>query len=415
MTPGLQHLVRQVHGSPVMLAYAFMGAGPLALEWLRDVDESSRTVLEAHDWRASRGVLGPVSGSPSNGTPTVDHAAVPDAAGELALESYRRARDLAPGGVAAVGVGCAARVANDAAPDALRACVVVHGALGRHVLTLAVRHVERERRELELLVSTVVVHAIATGCGVLHRGRPALRPGETLEERFEPARRLAEVLGGQRTHVVLTRAGELEAGVPRLVGGIAIVSGSFNPLHEGHLGLAAAAQRHLQLPTVFELARRTVTKATLEPLELYERATQFYGRATLVITDAARFSEKAAIYPGSVFVLGADTVARMVSRRCPDDHGLRVAMSGVRINRCRFLVAGRQRLAGGTAPARVERGADAPEATIEVGSAPFVTLADLDVPPRYADLFEALPEEVFRSDVSSSHIRDRSGPSPLDL
>ena len=46
-------------------------------------------------------------------------------------------------------------------------------------------------------------------------------------------------------------------------------------------------------------------------------------------------------------------------------------------------------------------------ATSDEGGKTFLTLADVDVPERIRDVFEALPG--FRNDVSSTEIRERGG------
>jgi len=425
VTEALQHLIRAMHASPTMLVYEFAGAGSQALAWLHAVGGSSRTVLEAVDRYAagsleeavtdpdSAGREAPgemASGERSSADASAAQAVSPEVAAALARRASLRARSLAPEGVAVIGVGCTAAIATDRRKRGEhRACVATEGALGRHSAALTLRKGERDRDAEERLVSTLVVHAAASGCGVLHRRRLALREGEGLEETFEPAAPLAELLAGRREHVALTPAGELSTGLPWPSGGIAIVSGSFNPLHEGHLGLAAAAQAHVGRPVAFELAPRNAEKPALEQLELYRRATQFQGHAPLLITGVALFSHKAALYPGSIFVLGVDTAARVLTPRYySSDHDRDTALSLVRKHGSRFLVAGR-RLPVEAGGAGVGPGRASDEAATR-----FVTLADLDVPRVHADLFEALPEDAFRADVSSSLIRERWDRSGVD-
>lgn len=435
MTEALRQLIRAMHASPTMLVYEFAGAGSHALAWLHAVGGSSRTVLEAVDRYAAGSLEEAVTDPDSAGCdasgetvsgegasrdrpfaqrPPVDATAAqavsPEVAAALARRAALRARTLAPQGVAVIGVGCTATIATERRKRGEhRAFVAVEGALGRHSAALTLRKGERDRDTEERLVSTLVVHAAASGCGVLHRRRLALREGEGLDESFEPAAPLAELLAGRRQHVALTPAGELSTGLPWPSGGIAIVSGSFNPLHEGHLGLAAAAQAHVGRPVAFELAPRNAEKPALEPLELYRRATQFQGHAPLLITGVALFSHKAALYPGSIFVLGVDTAARvLMARYYPNDHDRDTALSLVRKHGSRFLVAGR-RLPGEADDAGVGPGRATDEAATR-----FVTLADLDLPHAHADLFEALPEDAFRADVSSSLIRERWDRSGVD-
>jgi len=392
VTDALRQVVAEMHESPTMLVYDFAGAGAEALAWLHAVGGSSRTVLEAVDRYAPASLAEAIGGVPEK---TVS----PQVAAALAARARRRARELAVPGVSVIGVGCTATIATDRTKRGdHRVCIAVEGALGLHTLALTLRKGERDRDAEERLVSTLVLHAAATGCGVLHRRGVTLLGGEILDERFEAARPLADLLNGSRPHVALTPEGELLGALTWPGAGVAIVSGSFNPLHEGHLGLAAAAQAHLGRPAAFELAPRNAEKPTLDALELYRRATQFQGRAPLLLTSVALFSHKAALYPGSVFVLGIDTAARVLSPRFYDaEHDLDIALDAVRAHGCRFLVAGRSTGAAGSVGGP-RRGAP--------GEETFMTLADIDVPARHADLFEALPERAFRADVSSSALRE---------
>jgi hypothetical protein len=106
------------------------------------------------------------------------------------------------------------------------------------------------------------------------------------------------------------------------------------------------------------------------------------GRYTVLLSRAPRFVDKAALYPGCTFVLGYDTAARLLdSRFYAGAHGVQAALQTIRTHGCRFIVAGRER------------------------QGLFRTLADLTIPPMYEDLFSALPEQIFRSDLSSTAIR----------
>ncbi len=163
-----------------------------------------------------------------------------------------------------------------------------------------------------------------------------------------------------------------------------ILSGAFNPLHAGHEGMAAAAARLTGLPASYELAVVNADKGALAPPEILRRAAQFSGWATLTLSRAPLFSQKAALYPGRSFVLGYDTAARMLE---PDYYGgpagLKAALGAIAARGCRLLVAGR--LVEGR----------------------FRTLADLAPPPEHADLFVAIPEQLFRIDISSTELRER--------
>ncbi|MFO0878479.1 MAG: hypothetical protein U0840_14160 [Gemmataceae bacterium] len=181
-----------------------------------------------------------------------------------------------------------------------------------------------------------------------------------------------------------------EEGAVRLVGPDqgtrprALLPGSFNPLHAGHRGLAAAAAKVLGCPVEFELSIVNVDKPPLDAAEVARRASQFTPPESLWVTRAPTFLQKAELFPGTWWVVGADTALRIVQGRYyADEQGVAQALEAIRERGCRFLVAGR------------------------LGHSGYQCLPDLPIPPDASDLFEALPEEAFRVDLSSTELRAR--------
>ena len=84
--------------------------------------------------------------------------------------------------------------------------------------------------------------------------------------------------------------------------------------------------------------------------------------------------------------LGWDTAVRIVMPKYygNTEVGLQLTFADIRHQGCRFLVAGR---------------------VDDKGDGTFKTLKDINLPPELADLFEQIPESVFRSDVSSTSLR----------
>jgi hypothetical protein len=194
--------------------------------------------------------------------------------------------------------------------------------------------------------------------------------------------------------VYLSPAGVIDLGHrwdPRHPTGI--LPGAFNPVHAGHWGLADAAAQILGLPVAFELSIVNVDKPPLAPDVIQRRHTPFAGRAGLWLTSAPRFVDKGQLFPGAVFIVGADTALRVVDPSYYDGNLDRMldALTLLREHGSRFLVASRVNSAG-----------------------ECVTLTDVPVPPAFRDLFAEIPAGLFRMDASSTEIRAR-GAHPGNL
>ena len=375
-------LVGLLHAAPTRLVYEFAGAGVSALAELHAVGGSSRTLLEATDRYAdlslAEGVGGPVA-----------RAVDPDVAAALAQRARQRARHLAGDGESVAGVGVTATIATDRVKRGEhRAWAAAADGLGTRLIGIGLRKGARDRAGEERLVGRLALRLMAEAKGVLRELSLDLEAGERIDTAFRPGPELRDFAEGRRPVLAIDELGRCvdalpwPAGSGGAVGAGAVVSGAFHPLHDGHLGLAGAAQRHLGRPVAFELAVANADKPTIDLAEVHRRAAQLAGRAPLLLTRVARFDEKAAFLPGTVFVLGADTAARVLEARFyPGPGGFDAAMDALRAAGGRFLVAGRRSDTG------------------------YLTLDDLPLPPRHADLFEALPATAFRADVSSSEIR----------
>jgi hypothetical protein len=192
---------------------------------------------------------------------------------------------------------------------------------------------------------------------------------------------LQQILEGTRATLAVDQHGVWREDMPPPQ---VLLPGSFNPLHAGHWGLAEAAAHLTGLPVAFELSIRNVDKPSLPLEEIERRLQQFEGNAPVWVTLAATFFEKAALFPGVLFVVGADTAARLTAARYYDDSAPRMieTLNNIRSLGCRFLVAGR------------------------VGpDGQFVGLDDLVMHDEVRYLFTGIPENVFRQDICSTQLR----------
>ncbi len=174
--------------------------------------------------------------------------------------------------------------------------------------------------------------------------------------------------------------GTVRAGPPPL----AVLPGSFNPLHHGHLGLAAAAERALGVAVEFELSVTNADKPELAADEVERRVRQFAGRAAVWVTRAWAFEQKAAAFPGAAFVVGWDTAVRLVDPRyyAADDARRDASLRALLDAGCRVVVGGRVDAAGA-----------------------FRVWAGDGLAAEYRRLFVPLTEADFRADVSSTALR----------
>jgi nicotinic acid mononucleotide adenylyltransferase len=87
--------------------------------------------------------------------------------------------------------------------------------------------------------------------------------------------------------------------------------GSFNPVHEGHVLLAQVAEELRQQPLAFEISVTNVDKLPLTGETVRHRLAQFAWKSPVELTRAPTFVEKSRLFPGTTFVVGADTAERL--------------------------------------------------------------------------------------------------------
>jgi hypothetical protein len=374
-----QQLISRLHASGRKAALAITGGGSGAIGELLRIPGGSRLLIEAqvpYDPQALEAFLGFAP----------EQACSADTAIAMARTVRARAAKLVPAGTDLVGLGATAALVSDRPRRGEhRFHIACANSAGLAHCTAVLAKGRRDRAAEEDVVSRAIILWLATVCGI---APPSPRSLLDADEQFSEAvvatmDKIDQLLAGEFDRITVPPDGQvvLSAPPPPL-----LFPGSFNPLHEGHVLLARVAEELRQQPLTFEISVTNVDKPPLARETVRHRLTQFAWKWPLELTRAPTFVQKARLFPGTTFVIGADTAERLFAPRYygDDEVQMHAALEDIANAGSRFLVAVRVDTAG-----RV------------------CALSDVPVPRRYVDLFAEIPEHRFRLDTSSSEIRAR--------
>lgn len=375
MDKAIHQLVQSIHDSPGRVMIVSAGAGIQAITWLLGVAGASRTLLEA---------LVPYDESSFDNfleRKPKQYVAI-ETAGYMAGQAVSRARQLWRGSEPIVGLACTATIVTDRPKlGEHRAHVVAWSQEKISHYSLYLCKGARDRHGEEDLVSRVMLNALAEAYGLDARVPCPLSEQDEMEvAENDLADAVKDLLSGKSDYFAVKPEGtKVNSMNPK-----AILSGSFNPLHKGHRVLARAASEILGNEIVFELAAINAEKPAIDQVSILKRMLQFAGRYPVIISNTATFLAKSMLFPGTTFVIGYDTAQRILEPRFygHSRDQMLFALKQIESQDCQFLVAGRL----------------GDDGKFHEGS-------ELAVPDGYQHLFEAIPEERFRLDISSSDIR----------
>ena len=358
-------IIQKIHSSPFRFVLVSSGGGTNAISEILKVAGASESVLEAYVPYAKESLDYYLLKQP-------DHYCSLDTTLSMAAKAYSAAKKIAPGTNPKnlLGVAVTASLATN------------YSKKGEHKFFIAIQTYkysssfsysfvkgELTREEEEQVVTDHIIKSIAQSCEVQNH---KISENSSLKiKTVEAEKNWVKLVDSKIDFVSSSNR------IPEL-----IFPGSFNPFHSGHNSMSELAEKKTGLGLAYEICIQNADKPPLSYHEIEKTINQFNHGHEWVLTKAGKFTDKAALFPNSVFIIGADTLTRILDEKFYlNRQDMLNQLDLFNSHNINFLVFGR----------KIKNN--------------FIDLDSVTIPEHIDKRFSGFGEEIFRDDISSTLIR----------
>jgi len=358
-------LIQKIHESKYRITFVSSGGGTNAISSLLKVPGASNTVLESYIPYSKKSMDLFLNRKP-------DHYCSLNTSLSMAANAYKKCMQIDPEFKKKylIGISVTASLAT------------TYTKIGNHKFYISVqtesftKSIEcllikgsRSREEEEQLITEYVLSLVAECCGI-EKNMPHHDEIPVIHT-IKAEKSWKKLLNNDVNFISSDRS------TPEL-----IFPGSFNPLHDGHLRMRELAEKKTGMRATFEICARNADKPPLTFHEIKRTLDQFTDNDSWVMTSAGRFSEKAEMFPNSVFIIGADTLMRVFDEKFySNKKDMLDHIDRFNDHNINFLVFGR----------KVNK--------------KFISLRDIVIPENIKSRCTGFEEGSFRDDISSTELR----------
>jgi len=358
-------IIQKIHSSPFRFVLVSSGGGTNAISEILKVPGASKSVLEAYVPYAKESLDYYLLKQP-------DHYCSLGTTLSMAAKAYSAAKKIDPNTNPKnlLGVAVTASLATN------------YSKKGEHKFFIAIQTYkysssfsysfvkgELSREEEEQVVTDHIIKAIAQSCKVQNH---IIYENSSLKiKTVEAEKNWVKLVDNKIDFVSSSNR------IPEL-----IFPGSFNPFHSGHNSMSELAEKKTGLGLAYEICIQNADKPPLSYHEIEKTLNQFDRGHEWVLTKAGKFTDKAALFPNSVFIIGADTLTRILDEKFYlNRQDMLNQLDFFNSHNINFLVFGR----------KIKNN--------------FIGLDSVTIPEHIAKRFSGFGEEIFRDDISSTLIR----------